>query len=293
MKRLWIVAAACLLLSACGGAKTAESNSSSAEAKTETKTETTSAAKPKVGDHMLILWGRDGLLEAELVSIEGTRYKFKRGTGEHTKDETDLYPVPPADAKPQVKAGDIVAANLKGDGVWQASEVIKVSDDAIEIKDLAYGNSYTLAPSRLMVVRPTHLAGFKQLKAEKEFENKVKDLKPSVPAGWKPKVGELVVAKWATKTWDEAKVVSLSDEKIKLKWESGFPESEVALVNIAPFPKGASAMPAANGYALVKTDASHRWDYAQVTAVNGKTADVKFPNDKTRSVKGEELIALQ
>jgi hypothetical protein len=292
MKKLWLMIMASLLLAACGGTKP-DSNSNAAG--TEGKPAASNEEKVKVGDTVAFVSGHDGLAEGKIDGMDGARYKIKYGDSIETKDESDIYPLPKPGVKPQVKAGDMVAAKLESRSWWAGSEVLSVSDDVIEVKGLFYGNTASVAPDKIIVVRSPQVADFKKLKNEKEFSAKAKAMRPQPPAGWKPKVGERVIAEWSGGSWWVAEVVSLASDTAKLKWLATFPNSDLSFSKIMPYPKAATAttMPAVSSYVLVKPDSDGgQWDYAQVTAVNGQAADVKFANGKTRSIKADEYIAL-
>lgn len=292
MKKLWLMIAASLLLTACGGTKT-DSNSNTAG--TDGKPAASNAEKAKVGDTVAFVNGRDGLAEGKIDSMDGMRYKIKYGDSMETKDESDIYPLPKPGSKPQVKVGDMVAAKFSSGAYWAGSEVLSVSDDVIELKGLYYGNTASFAPDKIIVVRAPQAADFRKVKSEKEFATKAQSMRPQPPAGWKPKVGERVIAEWSGGSWWLGEVVSIAGDKVKLKWPASFPNSDLGLDKIMPYPKAgtSTAMPAMNSYVLVKPDSDGgQWYYAQVTAVNGTSADVKFADGKTGSIKADGYIAL-
>ena len=281
MTKIWFLILASLFLSACGAAGIISPAS-------------IPEVKPKVGETIAFKRQRDGLGEGVVESIEGTRYKIKYGTTVDTADESDLYALPKAGAKLSVKAGDMVAAKMSSGAYWGGAEVLSVTGDVVEVKGLYYGNTVSLSPDKIIVVRPAAVAEFQKIKAENEFKKKANSANPHAPAGYKPKVGERVVAEWQPNSWWGGEVISIAGDKAKIKWGS-FPISDIGLEKIMPFPKPetATAMPTANGYVLVKSDSgSGEWYYAQVTAVNGNSADVKFADGKTRSIKADEYIAL-
>lgn len=290
MKKLFLVIGVTFLLSACGGTKSDPNSNSSAN---DAKPAASSAEKVKVGDTVAFVSGHDGLAEGKIDSMDGARYKIKYGDSMETKDESDIYPLPKSGVKPQVKAGDMVAAKMESGAYWAGSEVLSVSDDVIEVKGLYYGRTASLAPDKIIVVRAPQVADFKKLKSEKDFSAKAKAMRPQNPAGWKPKVGDRVVAEWSAGSWWVGEVTGLAGSMAKLKWPSSFPASELSFDKLAPLPKAGATMPAVDSFVLVKPDSdSGQWQYAQVTAVNGQSADIKFADGKTRSIKAGEYIAL-
>ncbi len=282
MKKLWLICLASLLLAACGNFKMGSNSGNPGTVEIEK------------GATVVYQSGREGLTEGVIESVEGSRYKIKYGTTVATAEESDVYSLPKAGAKPSVKAGDMVAAKINAGSYWAGAEVVSVNGDVIEVKDLFYGNTVSLSPDKILVVRAPAVAGFQKVKAEKEFSTKAKQSKPKPPAGYKPKVGDRVVAEWSGGAWWVGEISGVTGEKAKIKWES-FKESELAVDKIIPYPKAetSTTMPAANSYVLVKPEGgSGQWHYAQVTAVNGNSADVKFPDGKTKPIKADEYIAL-
>lgn len=281
MKRNLPLLIAVYLLTACSAAKILTTGA-------------TGDAKPKVGETALVKAQRDGLSEGVVENIEGARYKIKYGTSEFTAEESDVYTLPKAGAKPDVKPGDIVAAKMDTGLYWAAADVLSVKGDVIEVRGIFYGTTANLSPDKIIVVRPAAVAEFQKFKAEKEFTGKAKQARPHAPAGYKPKVGDHVIAEWNGGSWWVGDVTGVTGEKAKIKWES-FGESEVTFERIVPYPKAedATTLPAAGSFVLVKPDGGKgQWNYAQVTTVNTDSAEVKFPDGKTRPIKTGEFIAL-
>jgi len=282
MKKLFLIISVSLFLSACGAIGSGPSGSSA-------------EVKPKIGDTVTFPFSREGYGEGTVESIDGSRYKIKYGNSTETKEASDVYGLPKAGAKPALKVGDMVIAKLESGAYWAGVEVISVSDSVVEVKELWRGGTKSLSFDQVIVVRPAAVAEFRKLKGENEFTAKAKQARPHPPAGYKPKVGERVVAEWSGNAWWVGEIVSVSSDKAKLKWLATFPESELDLARIMPFPKAATAktLPAANSYVLVKPSSdSGQWTYAQVTVVNADSAEVKFANGKTQPIKADEYIAL-
>jgi hypothetical protein len=279
MRKIWLMMAAGLFLTACGSV----SLSSSAE------------YKPKAGETVAYKISRDGLREGIVESVDGARYKIKYGASVETADESDIYALPKAGAKPPVKAGDMVAAKIfNSELFWYAAEVASVNGDVIEVKALNRGNTASLSPDKIIVVRPAAVAEFQKLKTENEFTAKARQTRPHAPNGYKPQVGDHVVAEWSGGSWWVGDVSSVAGDKVKIKWEN-FGESEIMADKVVPYPKAetSAALPAAGSYVLVKPEGGKgQWFYAQVAAVNGGSAEVKFSDGKTRSIKPDECIAL-
>jgi hypothetical protein len=177
---------------------------------------------------------------------------------------------------------------------WAAADVLSVKGDVIEVKGIFYGTTANLSPDKIIIVRPAAVAEFQKFKTEKEFSATAKQARPHSPAGYKPKMGDHVVAEWNGGSWWAGDITAVAGEKAKIKWET-FSETEVTFDRIVPYPKAedAKTLPIANGFVLVKPETGNsQWNYAQVTAVNNDSWVVKFPDGKTRSIKAGEFIPL-
>ncbi len=282
MKKIWLICLASLLLAACGNLQTSSNTTSVA------------VEKHKVGDSVAFSVSREGFGEGKVESVDNSRYNIKYGQSTVTKEESDVYAIPKSGAKPNLKTGDIAVAKMEDGPYWAGVEVTGVNGDVIEVKDFWRSKTANLSPDKFIMVRPVAIAEFQKLKAENEFSAKAKQAKPRPPAGYKPKVGDRVVVEWTTNSWWEGEISSIAGSKAKIKWVN-FPESEIAFDKIMPYPtaENSATMPTANSYVLVKTATDpKRWDYAQVTAVNGNSGDVKFATGKTQPIKADEYIAL-
>lgn len=280
MKKLWLVILAGLFLSACGANLPAGL--------------TAAPAKPKVGETVAFAMSREGFGEGKVESIDGSRYKIKYGETMVTKEESDVYPVAKAGEKAAVKPGDMVVAKMEDGNYWAGVEVLAVNGDVVEVKEIWRGKTMNLSADKIIIVRPAAVAEFQKLKAENEFSAKAKQHKPRPPADYKPKAGDRVVAEWSGNTWYDGEVLSVAGEKAKIKWQT-FKESELGFENIMPYPKPETSggLPAANSYVLVKpAGGSGNWTYAQVSAIQGSSAEVKSADGKTRLIKADECIAL-
>lgn len=284
MTKIWLICMANLLLAACGNL---QMNNSGNTASVEIE-------KHKVGDTVAFSVSREGFGEGKVESIDGSRYNIKYGQSNVTKEASDVYALPKPGAKPTLKTGDVAVAKMEDGVYWAGVEITGVNGDVIEVKEFWRNRTASLSPDKFIMVRRAAIAEFQKLKTENEFSAKAKQAKPRPPAEYKPKVGDRVVAEWATNAWWEGEIAGISGAKAKIKWGS-FPESEIVFDKIMPYPtpENSMTMPAANSYVLVKSASDpRRWEYAQVTAINGNSGDVKFANGKTQPIKADEFIAL-
>jgi len=283
MNRLSLMLATSLLMLECGGTGTKP-----------VANESPAAAAPKVGDTVVYKFSKQGYVEGKVEKIEGSRYEIKYGTSTNKVESIDVHALPKAGEKISVQAGDVVVARVR-DNYWAGSIVKSVSPDVIEVEVIENGNVMSVPHEKAIKVSPASAAEFKKYASEVGFLKDAKAKHPQAPAGYKPKPGERVVAEWTTNAWWPGEVISVSGQKVKMKWFASFPESELSLEKIMPYPMQGTtrSLPKQGDFVLVKpADDRSQWPYAQVTGVSGQTADVKLADGKTRSIKSDEYIAL-
>lgn len=287
MKRLFFVIVASLLLMACSG-------TDSKEAGNKNEGEASSAASLKVGDTVVFKFSRQGYVEGTIDRIEGARYTVKYGTSSRDVESIDVHALPKAGEKVNVQSGDVVVARER-EKYWPGGIVKNVSPDVIEVELIENGNILKVPHEKVIKVSPSSAAEFKTYAEEVAFTKSAKAKRPTPPAGYKPKTGERVVAEWSASAWWVGEITSVSGDKAKIKWLATFPESELTTDKIMPYPKAATAtfLPKESDFVLVKpADDKSQWQYAQVTSASAQSADVKFADGKTRSIKADEYIAL-
>lgn len=280
VKKLFLLLALVSFLTACG----------SGGGKTSTDTEK-SAAKPAVGDTAVFKFSRQGYVEGKVQSIDGTRYKMMYGQSPQTVDAVDVYALPKAGVKTDVKPGDIVVAHQR-DAYWPGAEVKSVTGDVIEAHVISNGESLNVPPEKLIKINSAAAAEFKTYAQEVAFLKSAKTGRPHPPADYKPKAGQRVVAEWTDHTWYIGDVVSASPSKATVKWPASFPQSQLTFDKVLPYPAPA-ASPKQNDFVIVKQDSENQsFAYAQVTGVNGRTVDVKLADGKTRTVKQGDFYVV-
>lgn len=282
MKKLLLILCASVIFAACGS-KTADN--------TAATTGKTDGAKPKAGDTVLFKQSIGGFGEGKIESIDGARYKIPFGSQTYTVDEADVYMIPTPGTNTNLKVGDFVLAKRGTENYWAAAEITKADGKSIEVENLAYGNKTNLSPDQVVAVRPATIEEFKKVKAESGFEKKVGSMRPVVPSGYMPKAGETVVVGWSGNSWYSGKVVSVTGEKVKIKWSTNFPDSDIDLTKVAPYPKvGSTGTPIKAGdIVLVKAAyESSPWTFGEATS----DKEVKFKDGKTRSVRPDEYIVF-
>ncbi len=283
MKRLCVAIVFVCALTGCNLGGKSESS----------KTSATEPAKTQlaVGDSAVFKFSRQGYVEGKVQSIDGTRYKLLYGQSTQTVDAVDVYPLPKTGAKVDVKPGDIVVAHRR-DAYWPGAEVKSVNGDVIEVQIIAEGDIVNVPHEKVVKINSAAVAEFKQYAQEVAFLKAAKTGKPHPPADYKPKAGERVVAEWTEKNWYIGNVVTASSSKASIKWPTSFPQSQLTLDKVLPFPAPA-ASPKPNDYLLVKQDSEKQsFAYAQVTSVNGNSVEVKLADGKTRTVKQGDFYVV-
>lgn len=243
-----------------------------------------SAKNLAIGDSAVFKFSRQGYVEGKIQSIDGTRYKMLYGQSTQTADAVDVYALPKTGAKVDLKPGDIVVA-YRRDAYWPGAEVKSANGDVIQVQVISDGDTLNVPNEKVIKINPAAAAEFKQYGQEVAFLKAAKGGRPHPPAGYKPKAGERVVAEWTDKTWYIGDVVSASSRTVKIKWPASFPESELVLEKVLPYP-APNATPAVNDFLVVKPEReTSAFVYGQVTSVNGGTIEVKLADGKTRTAR--------
>ena len=285
MKKLLLLIGASLIFSACGMISGGGSNSGS------NTTAATDPSKLKVGDMVVFKSSETAYNEGKVEKVDGSKFEIRSGNNIAQPDASDVYVLPKAGSKADVKAGDIVVA-FSNDLYWVGGEVKNVSGDVIEVEK-ATGGKLNAAPDKIIKVSPKAIADIKQNIEQKAFEDTGKTKKPILPDGWKPKKGDKVAAQWSFGSWHVAIIKNVNDNNIDIDWQNGWSDGTVALDKVAPYPTAASAMPKANDYVILKPSSdSGEWKFAVVTSVTGQEAEVKLADGKTQKVKNTEFIAM-
>jgi hypothetical protein len=248
-------------------------------------------AKPQVGDTVVFKASDVAYNEGKIEKIEGGKYEIRSGNNIAKADAADVYTVPKAGARSDVKAGDIVVA-FSREIYWSGGEVKNVTADVVEVEAVS-GGKLNVAHDKIIKVSPTAVADIKQSIEKKGFEDTGKAKKPVLPKDWKPKKGEKVAAQWSFGTWHVAVIKNVNKNNVDIDWQNGWSDGSVTLDKIAPYPTAENAMPKAGDYVIVKPQSDiAEWKFATVTAINGQEADVKFADGKTQKIKNTDFIGL-
>lgn len=182
MKKLLLLACAGIFLSACGAAAEKAGGESKSGG---------SAAKMQTGDTVVYKTGPINYNEGKVEKYEAGKYEIRSGSSIPSVDAADVYALPKAGAKSDVKTGDYVVA-FSREIYWEGGEVKNVSDDFVEIQS-AGGEKRNVAPEKVGKVSPAAIADIKQSIAAKAFDDAGKTKKAVLPEKWKPRAGDKIV----------------------------------------------------------------------------------------------------
>lgn len=278
MRKHWLFIMASLLLSACGASGLLPTGGAGGD-------------KPKIGDTVVFKTGPVTYNEGKIEKIDGGKSEIRAGDTIAKPDLVDVYAMPKAGSKTDVKVGDIVIV-FNYQTYWTGGEVKNVTADLIDVEQSA-GGKLSVAPDKIIKVTPTAIASIKQSIDEKAFQDLGKTKMPVLPKDWKPKAGEKVAAQWSFGSWHVAVIKHVNANNIDILWQNGWKDGTVAKEKIAPYPTAANAMPKVGDYVIVKpqTD-TEEWKFATVSSVSGDGAEVKFADGKTQKVKVTEFITM-
>jgi len=290
---------AIILLAACGAQNSAVS---SANNNAKPDSASSPATRPAVGDTVVAKYKTGSFAEGKIQSIDGQKAKIDWSNKELESIDVDLvnlYPMPKAGAPANVKTGDFVLANTSSyqDGYWNKVQVANVGGGVITVRE-TNDYSHDVAADKVIAVSPVESADIRAMfdtnGKKSDFDEKARKARPVVPADYKPKVGDKVVAEGQL-AWNTGKVKSISGDKATILWdEKNNGTFETTLDKIVPYPAAAGAvMPAVNDFVLIKSGYMEVWDYAQVAGVNGTDVEVKNNSGKTSTVKPGEFIPLK
>jgi hypothetical protein len=288
MKTIWIAILAGLLLAGCGALQTSKDNSNSAPASAESE-------KPKVGDIVVAKWALGAFYEGKIDKIDSTKYTIAwlDKSSPTLVDSIDVYSIPKAGSKVDVKAGDIVLAKIGGGTMWSGAEVTSIEGSVYKVKVSASATSANVPAEGIIKVSAATAADLKDKAGATDFLKEAQKGKISVPADYKPKKGDKVVAEWTTNTWYSGTIDNVSGSNIYVAWDDNTKPSAVNSSKVAPLPSANSKdIPKANQYILIKPDSGSKWEYAQAMAINGTSVEAKLPNNQTKTVKAGGFVLL-
>ena len=267
----------------------------------ETKPTDTSETKPsesigmKEGDTVVARWTGNSYYEGTLEKIDGSKMNIKWLDGSSPKDvdKSDVYEIPKAGAKPDVKVGDMVLAKIQSNSYWNGAEITKIDGDVYTVKGVGRSNITNLDANKIIKITAATAANFKDKAKSGDFLKDAQAKSPAPAKNYKAKNGDKVVALWATNSWYSGKVTKVSGSKITVAWDDGTKPREVDAEKVLPFPNASNTeMPTAEQFVLAKPVSGTKWVYAQTVSVKDKTVEIKESSNNTRSLKAGEVIPL-
>ena len=174
--KIGVFIVSCILMAACGGATGGLTGSSA----------------PAVGDSVVFKTSAIVYGEGKVEKVEGGKYEIRSGSNIAKADAADVYALPKAGSKTEIKPGDIDVA-FQRETYWSAGEVKAVNGDVIEVEPVS-GSKINAAPDKVVKISSTAVADIKGEFAQKGFGEAGKAKKPVIPKDWKPKKDEKVAA---------------------------------------------------------------------------------------------------
>lgn len=277
-----------IFLSACGANN---SNTSSPAA----------GKKPAVGDAVVAKTKFGSFAEGKIQSIDGQKAKIaftNKDLEPFDSDLAEVYQIPKAGDPPKVKAGDYAIANITtyNDGYWTEVQITDVSGAEVGYKQMN-GYSYKTSPEKVIAVSSAESVKIKgeydSINKKQEFLDAANKAKPTIPEGYKPKVGDTVVAQGPA-AWDTGQVKSITGDKATILWDKKNNSTfDTTFDKIVPLPAaGNSTIPSVNDFVIIKYS-DPAWVYARVNSVNGKDIAVTDEFNETKTVKSGDFIALK
>lgn len=287
MKKIFLLGLLAIILTGCNmlsPKETAESNK-----QTESKT----TAKFNIGDTVVAKWAQNSFYEGKIETVSDAKIKVKWSDGSSPTevDVADVFTLPKAGAKPEVKVGEIVLAKVASGSYWNGVELTGINGEVYAVK-LDNGQTSNISAEKIIKIPADVAANFKQKNETNDFIKEAQTKKPTRPTGYKPKEGEQVLGEWATNSWYQAKVQKISGDKATLAWEDGTKPSEISLEKVLPMPDGKVEMPKDNQFILAKPESGSKWIYAQTVSAKDGKIEIKSTDGKARTIKASDYILL-
>lgn len=288
MKRLLLLMCVSIMLSACGavGDKAGGGNTAPPADKD----------KPKAGDVIVAKWAAGSFYEGKIDKIDGTKFTIAwlDNSSPSVVDAVDVYSIPRAGSKPDVKAGDLVLAKTGTGTVWTGAEITSIDGAVYKVKAVTGDTVSNVAEELIIKVPPAVAADLKDKAGATSFLKEAQKGKPAIPSDFKPKKGDKVIAEWSTNTWYTGVIDSVSGTNIFVAWDDKSKPSAVNSNRIVPIPTAASGkdMPTVSQFLLIKPEGGSKWDFAQAVTINGTSVEVKLANGQSKTLKPGEFVLL-
>lgn len=252
-------------------------------------------AKPKVGDTVVAKWSTNSFYEGKVEKMDGAKVTvaWEDKSQSTVVDAADVYTIPTVGAKPDVKQGDMVLAKTASGSYWNGAEVTGVEAGVYKVRVVTGYTSANVPGEKIIKVPATTAADFKQAAGSTDFLIEAKKGKVTIPAGYKPKKGDAVLAEWTTNSWWAGKIDNISGSNIYVAWNDNSKPSAVNISKVMPMPTSSDkTMPSEKQFLIVKPDSGSSWQYGQTASVTGSRVEVKLANNQTKTVTPGEFVLL-
>jgi hypothetical protein len=252
-------------------------------------------AELATGDTVVARWSGSSFYEGKVESLTETKVKVAWADGSKPTevDRASVFALPEADAKPDAKSGDYVLAKWGTGTRWYGARITAETGEKIPVEYSSDGTTGNLAPDKVIAIPDTIAAEFKTQEELRELVTKAKAAGlPAKPEGWKPKVGDKVVAVWSSGSYYSGKVKSLAGDKATVAWDDGSKPSESAIATMGPEPgPGDKVLPAQGEYVMVKSGT--KWIYGQALSIGDGQFEVKLQTGQKKTVKPGAFLLLK
>ncbi len=282
MKKNLVLIALCFLLSACGAGSLIPAGIAG-------------GSKTKVGDTVVAKWSTGSYYEGKVEKIDGGKMTiaWEDKSQATVIDSADIYAIPTTGTLPNVKQGDMVLAKTASGAYWNGAEVTGIDAGVYRVRVVTGSTSVNVAGEKIIKVPATAAADFKQAAGSTDFLTEAKKGKVTIPADYKPKKGDSVLAEWSIGSWWSGKIDNISGSNIYVAWNDNSKPSAVNISKVMPLPTSADkSMPTEKQFLIVKPDSGSSWLYGQTTSVNGNRVEVKLANNQTKTVTAGEFVLL-
>jgi hypothetical protein len=282
MRNNLLIITLCLLLSACGAGAIVPAGLAG-------------SAKPKVGDPVVAKWSAGSFYEGKIEKIDGGKITvaWDDKSNSVAVDAVDIYPIPAAGATVDVKQGDMVLAKTSSGTYWNGAEVTGVEAGVYKVRPVSGTTVVNVAGDKIIKVPAATVADFKQAAGSTDFLVEAKKGKVTIPADYKPKKGDRVLAEWSVDSWWSGRIDNISGSNIYVAWDDLSKPSAVNISKVMPLPTSADkTMPSEKQFLIVKPDSGSSWLYGQATSITGNRVVVKLANDQTKTVTVGEFVLL-
>ena len=253
------------------------------------------SSKPKIGDTIVAKWSAGSYYEGKVEKVNGAKMtiSWEDKSQSTVIDETDIYTIPAAGAAPDVKQGDMVLAKTASGNYWNGAEVTGIEGGVYKVRVVTGSTAVNVSGEKIIKVPATAVADFKQAASSTDFMVEAKKGKVTIPADYKPKKGDLVLAEWTTASWWEGTVDNISGSNIYIAWQGNFKPSAVNIGKIIPMPTSADkTLPVEKQFLIIKPESGWTWVHGQATAINGNRVEVKLANNQSKTITTGEFVLL-